>query len=131
MLTGSAPDRFVVAATVFLSDLGCFGFLTSRLDLFCPFDTALSLEPVCEFAFVNHPLLTVRVIFNAILRRVAFHRKQTNDSVAAFASVIDASPGKEVHRLTHTEFVLHHLKISNSDLVKPRSLYDIPNKNKG
>jgi hypothetical protein len=102
----SGPGRFV-AATGFFSDLGCFGFLASRLDLFCPFDTAISLVPVREFALVNHPLLAVCVIFNSILRSIAIHRKQTNNGVAAFTSVVNAPAGEKINCLTHTEFMIH------------------------
>ena len=107
MFVCSGPGR-LVAGRMFLSDLGCFGFLASRLDLFCPFDIAISpfLVPCCELALVNHPLLAVRIIFDPILRRIAIHRKQTNDRVATFTSVINSPAGGKVHYLTHTEFVL-------------------------
>src|SRR4029079_10324764 len=37
------------------------------------------LVPVRECARVDHPLLAVCVILDSILRRIAIHRKQTNN----------------------------------------------------
>jgi hypothetical protein len=60
-----------------------------------------------EFALLNHPLLSVGVVLDPVLRRV-LDRKQANDRVTTSASVVGAAAREEIYDLTHAKFMIQH-----------------------
>jgi hypothetical protein len=65
---------------------------------------------VAEFALLDHPLLSVGVILDSVLRCGPVDRKQANDRVATFAPVVGAATREEIYDLTHAKFMIQHGK---------------------
>jgi len=61
--------------------------------------------PRTELAFADHPLVSVHIVLDAILRTIALSEEQTDDFVAAFGRLVDAPIGKEFHCLANAVFV--------------------------
>jgi hypothetical protein len=61
-----------------------------------------------EFALLHHPLLSVGVILDSVLRCVPVDRQQANDRVTTFASVVGAATREEIYDLTHAKFMIQH-----------------------
>jgi hypothetical protein len=62
--------------------------------------------PRAELAFADHPLVPVHLVFNSVVRRIAFAEKKANYLEAAFSRMLDAPLWKEFHCLTEMVFVL-------------------------
>jgi hypothetical protein len=58
-----------------------------------------------ELAFADHPLVSVHIVLDPILRAIAFSKEQTDNFVAAFGRLVDAPVGKKFHCLANAVFV--------------------------
>jgi hypothetical protein len=58
-----------------------------------------------KLAFADHPLVSVHIVFDPILRTISFSKEQTDNFVAAFGRLVDAPVGKKFHCLANAVFV--------------------------
>jgi hypothetical protein len=61
--------------------------------------------PGAQFVLTDHALVAVGLIFNSILRSIAVHREQANNSILALCPVIDSPIREKFHCLVQMEFV--------------------------
>jgi hypothetical protein len=62
--------------------------------------------PQTEFAFANHSLVPVYLVFDAIVRRIALAEQEANDFEASLGCVLDAPLREKFYCLADTVFVL-------------------------
>jgi hypothetical protein len=60
---------------------------------------------LAKLAFADHPLVSVHIVLDPILRTIAFAEEQTDNFVAAFGRLVDAPIGKKFHCLANAVFV--------------------------
>ena len=60
---------------------------------------------LAKLAFTDHPLVSVRIVLDPILRTIALSEEQTDDFIAAFGRLVDAPIGKKFHCLANAVFV--------------------------
>ena len=58
-----------------------------------------------KLAFADHPLVSVHIVLDPILRTIALSEVQTDNFIAAFGGLIDAPVGKKFHCLANAVFV--------------------------
>src|SRR4051812_4345820 len=61
-----------------------------------------------DFILINPPLLTVHIISNLILQRIALDRQQTNNRKRALASAVYTTTREKVYFLSCAKFMLKH-----------------------
>jgi hypothetical protein len=64
--------------------------------------------PQTEFAFADHPLVPVYLVFDAIARCIALVEQQADDFEAPFGGMLDAPFGEKFDRLADLVFVFRH-----------------------
>jgi hypothetical protein len=61
-----------------------------------------------KLAFADHPLVSVYIVLDTVLRTIALSKKETDNFVAAFGRLVDATVGEKFHCLANAVFVFPH-----------------------